>query len=596
MIKRLLIILGMSVIVVFSVTFCAQNKKTNAVAIKDQVTKEIYKLETLVNADLLPLAINSKDTLAIKKSFLECRNQFKVIEYYIEYFFPSTAKVLNGPPINEIELGENLVEPPGGFQVMEDYIYNDLTSEAREELVNEVKKVSVALKRVLQYQQAYTITDEQIFDAMRLELFRIAALGITGFDTPLALQSLNEAVSSLTGLKQCLLLFQKHEAAISALDKSIKYLQRNNDFNKFNRLDFITQYLDPVGVLLHNMRNSLGISPISGNSALNNEVTSLFKGNVFNINKFVSNKTEYFSNEKAALGEVLFSDVILSNGNNKSCASCHHIEKAFTDGLTKAIGIDEEKSLLRNTPTLSYAGFQRAFFYDHKAGTLEDQALDVVHNEAEMQGTLTTAAEALQKNQRYAALFKRAYGSDPSQIDPWKIQHALASYVRSLAPFSSRFDQYMGGDYQQLNEPEKKGFNLFMGKAKCATCHFVPLFNGTPAPLFDKSETEVLGVPSKPDTVRAVVDDDEGRFLLSPYNQYKYSFKTPTLRNIAETAPYMHNGVYKSLEEVMDFYNRGGGAGIGISLDNQTLSDQRLNLSQQEITEIIAFMKTLTDN
>lgn len=595
MVKRFFIILGMSVIVVFLVTFCAQNKKKNAVAIKDQVTKEIYKLETLVNADLLPLAINSKDTLAIKKSFLECRNQFKVIEYYIEYFFPSTAKVLNGPPINEIELGENLVEPPGGFQVMEDYIYNDLTPEAREELVNEVKKVAVALKRVQQYQQAYTITDEQIFDAIRLELFRITALGITGFDTPLALQSLDEAVSSLTGLKQCLLLFQKHDAVIEAIDESMKYIQRNNDFNKFNRLDFITKHLDPLGILLNDMRNSLGILPISGISALNNEATSLFKGNVFNINKFVSNKTEYFSNEKAALGRMLFSDAILSNGNNKSCASCHKADKKFTDGLAKAIGIDQQKSLLRNTPTLNYAGFQRAFFYDHKAGTLEDQALDVVHNEAEMQGALSVAAEALQKDQRYAVLFRRAYGTDSSQIDPWKIQHALANYIRSLAPFSSRFDQYMRGDYQQLNEPEKKGFNLFMGKAKCATCHFVPLFNGTPAPLFDKSETEVLGVPAKPDTVRAVVDNDEGRFLLSPYSQYKYSFKTPTLRNTAKTAPYMHNGVYKSLEEVMDFYNRGGGAGIGISLDNQTLSDQKLNLSQQEITDIIAFMRTLTD-
>jgi cytochrome c peroxidase len=596
MVKRLFVICGMSIGIVFLMTLCSKNEKTFAIAVKDHATKEIYKLETLINAELLPLAIDGKDTLAIKKSFLGCRKQFKVIEYYIEYFFPSTAKALNGPPINEIELGENLVEPPGGFQVIEDYLYNDLTPDTREELVNEVKKVSVALKRIQQYQKEYTITDEQIFDAIRLELFRITALGITGFDTPLALRSLDEAASSLTGLKQCLSLFPENAAVSSALDESVKYIQRNNDFNHFNRLEFITKHLNPLGILLNDMRNTLEILPVSGVSALNNETTSLFKGNVFNINKFVSNKTEYFSNEKAALGEALFTDIVLSNGNNKSCASCHHTDKTFTDGLAKAIGIDKQKKLLRNTPTLNYAGFQRAFFYDHKAGTLEDQALDVVHNEAEMQGTLAAAAEVLKNDQRYAVLFRRAYGTDLSQIDPWKIQHALASYVRSLAPFSSRFDRYMLGDYQQLNELEKKGFNLFMGKAKCATCHFVPLFNGTPAPLFDKSETEVLGVPAMPDTVHAVIDGDKGRFLLSPYDQYIYSFKTPTLRNIAETAPYMHNGVYKSLEEVMDFYNRGGGAGIGISLDNQTLSDQKLNLSGQEIAEIIAFMKTLTDN
>ncbi len=135
-----------------------------------------------------------------------------------------------------------------------------------------------------------------------------------------------------------------------------------------------------------------------------------------------------------------------------------------------------------------------------------------------------------------------------------------------------------------------------MGKAKCGSCHFAPLFNGTQSPLFSKSEAEVLGVPAQADTANAVLDEDPGRFILNPYPQYRYAFKTTTLRNVAKTAPYMHNGVYKSLEEVMDFYNRGGGAGIGIELDNQTLSPEPLNLSKKEIREIIAFLKTLNDD
>jgi cytochrome c peroxidase len=268
---------------------------------------------------------------------------------------------------------------------------------------------------------------------------------------------------------------------------------------------------------------------------------------------------------------------------------------AFTDGLKTAEGINGQQSLLRNTPTLLYAGMQRAFFYDLKAASLEDQALDVVHHKNEMDGSLEDAAKEINKSGVYVRAFKAAYGDTAQRATPWKIQHAIASYIRSLAPFSSRADQYLRGDRSKLNAAEKRGYNLFMGKAKCGSCHFAPLYNGTPAPLFHKSEGEVLGVPSGVDTVDAKVDPDGGRYALNAYPQYRFAFKTPTLRNIARTAPYMHNGIYKTLEEVLDFYNRGGGAGIGISLDNQTLSADPLNLTKQEIKDIVQFLNALND-
>jgi len=110
-----------------------------------------------------------------------------------------------------------------------------------------------------------------------------------------------------------------------------------------------------------------------------------------------------------------------------------------------------------------------------------------------------------------------------------------------------------------------------MGKAKCGTCHFMPFFNSTVPPHFTHTESEVIGVPTRPDTANAVIDNDLGKYNLFPFDVFKYAFKTTTVRNAALTAPYMHNGVYSDLEQVMDFYNRGGGAGIGIALDNQTL-------------------------
>ena len=121
-----------------------------------------------------------------------------------------------------------------------------------------------------------------------------------------------------------------------------------------------------------------------------------------------------------------------------------------------------------------------------------------------------------------------------------------------------------------------------MGKAKCATCHFVPLFNGSIPPSYLETESEIIGVPIRPDTANATLDTDMGKFHTFNRELHKNAFKTPTVRNASLTAPYMHNGAYKTLEEVIDFYNRGGGTGIGIELFNQTLPPDPLHLSKKE--------------
>ncbi|HVF97132.1 MAG TPA: hypothetical protein VM871_07420, partial [Flavisolibacter sp.] len=156
-----------------------------------------------------------------------------------------------------------------------------------------------------------------------------------------------------------------------------------------------------------------------------------------------------------------------------------------------------------------------------------------------------------------------------------------------------RFDQYMRGNKTTLTVDERAGFNLFAGKAACATCHFIPLFNGLTPPQFDDTESEVLGVPANKKQKK--LDNDLGKYNFANASVHKYSFKTPTLRNVALTAPYMHNGVFKTLEEVVNFYDKGGGAGLGIAPPNQTLSTERLNLSSKERKQIVSFLKALTD-
>lgn len=574
--------------------FCTVKKKKLAEEVKISFGTQLLKLQSIVDHELLT-AINKADEKAIKSSFLQSRVQYKKIEYYIEYFFPSTSALLNGAPIDEIELGENLIEAPTGFQVMEELIYDTPTPENRNELLNEVTKMQTNLRRVARFNEQYEITDAQIFDAIRLEVFRITSLGITGFDTPTALQSLPETAAALTGIKDVLINYKASNGQLKGIDTAIALLQKTPDFNSLDRITFITDHLQTVSNSIDELRKSLNIKTTSSGSSLNDDAVSMFQKNAFNMNKFVGNYTEYLSDEKVALGKSLFNSTLLSNGGNRSCASCHHKGKAFADGLKTAEGLNGTKFLLRNTPTLTYAGLQRGFFYDLKAGSLEDQALDVVHHKNEMDGSLIEAAKHLNNNNAFLTSFKAAFKDSTAHITPWKIQHALASYIRSLAPFSSRFDKYMQGDKKQLNSEQKAGFNLFMGKAKCGSCHFAPLFNGTQSPLFLKSEAEVLGVPAHADTANAQIDKDLGRFTLNPYPQYKYAFKTTTLRNVAKTAPYMHNGIYKTLEEVLDFYNRGGGAGIGIVLNNQTLSSDPLKLSKKEMQDIISFLKTLDD-
>jgi cytochrome c peroxidase len=251
--------------------------------------------------------------------------------------------------------------------------------------------------------------------------------------------------------------------------------------------------------------------------------------------------------------------------------------------------------LERNTPTLLNAALQPDQFYDSRVHFLEDQVHAVVSNKAEMGGHLSEAPTLLRKKGTYAKLFAAAFANEKQPVSERNIRRAVAAYVRSLVRLNSRFDDYLRGDTAVLNNQEVLGFNLFMGKAQCGTCHYMPLFNGAVPPLYDKTESEVLGVPATADAQPPVLDADPGKFLLYGIAHQKHAFKTPTVRNAALTAPYMHNGVYQTLEQVVDFYNQGGGAGLGLSVPTQTLAPNRLDLSQAERQALIAFIKTLSD-
>ena len=273
---------------------------------------------------------------------------------------------------------------------------------------------------------------------------------------------------------------------------------------------------------------------------------------------------------KFELGKMLFFDPRLSGDNKMSCATCHVPEKAYGDGLALSPGADG-KPLARNTQTCLNVGFFNRFFWDGRAGSLEEQALGPIQSLVEMNQKLDELEAELAAIPGYVTEFEKVFGTKPNKDG---IAKALAAFQRTLVTEPSPFDRYLAGDRDALSNNAQKGFELFQGAAGCVRCH-----NG---PLLSDGEYYRLGVLS----------NDEGRAMVTGKKEDRYRFRTPTLRNIAQTGPYMHNGSLKTLTDVVTFYYRGIPATgrDGLTLDAESLSGQ----SFSEIGLIVEFLEALT--
>ena len=534
--------------------------------------------------------VANKSTAEIQKQFSIAHQSYKKVEAFSEYYFPEVSKSINGPALAEFEENDGKILPPQGFQVIEELVFPTYEIENKKELVQQLEMMSGNLIRLEKIAANSELTDAHVFDVLRLEMFRIITMGITGFDSPIAQQSISEALVSTQSVADYYSFYtdNKQDNTLVLLKKATNYLQSHNNYTAFDRAEFIKNYANPISKALYQKQMDLKIPNFDEVRGLKMTAATLFDKNAFEPEGFSAFPDYKTTPEKVALGKLLFNDPILSGDNSRSCASCHYEEKAFTDGLETAKTLNGKANLMRNTPTLKNIAYQRTFFSDSRVSYLEDQAIAVITNEDEMHGDLDDAAVAIQKNKKYTTPFSKAFPN--KTINAFGIKNALASYIRSLSNYDSKFDRYMRNETPFTAE-EKQGFNLFAGKAKCASCHFIPLTNGTVPPKFDKSESEVLGVPNK----MGQLDTDLGKYNLTQAIIHRNSFKTPTLRNIAQTAPYMHNGVFTNLEQVVDFYNKGGGVGLGLPVSNQTLPADQLNLTDSEKKALIAFMKTLSD-
>lgn len=554
------------------------------------LSQELKQFEKMVQSE--------NDPEALQEQFLKCRLLFKDTEWSTEYFLPKSSKSLNGPPLDQLDLDENKFIDAEGFQVLEEYLYPEVVLTEKASMIRQIRIIDNLIRAGRTNIEVFMLTDDQVFDALRLGMFKITTLGITGFDTPASNLLFPETQAALKGIGTVLELygnnlqqFESYSRVAGLIREAQLKVSGKKDKNTFNYLEYFTVYLDPISKGLHKLQTDAGIPFVNRVSMLKPEAASLFAEGTFNLDAVVPDKQYLSSAEKVNLGKKLFYDTRLSKNNDRSCASCHQPEKAFTDGLKVAADL-VGSPLLRNTPSLNYAGFYHGQFWDMRQTDIESLTTSVIENKDEMHGDMQTVIKMVRNNPHYAAEFKKIYKTQ--NAEGWQVQNVLATYVRSLSTFSSKFDAYMRGDKTALNAEEKEGFNVFVGKGKCATCHFIPLFNGTVPPRFSSSEQEVLGIPK--DAAVTALDEDLGRQLYNmDLHQLKNSFKTMTVRNISKTAPYMHNGVFNTLEEVVTFYNKGGGTGFNLHVDNQTLPSDALELTPKEERALIAFMKTLTD-
>ena len=555
--------------------------------------EKYYNLQidsTIANLNALSKSVSNKTNAGeLHKDFLNSRLSYKKIEAIAEYYFQGLTRRINGPALPDVKTEDGVVWPPHGFQVIEQILFSDYQDSSAPVLIQEINLLKTDLQFTVSNLKEQTITQDHLQELIQHQLIRIAAMGITGFDTPLSQYALPETVSSINGLE---IIFRKYspEKRLNLFGTISHYLRANNDFEKFNRMVFLTEYLMPLSdsIAGTNTTDTLINKPFTGG------LSALVKGKNFNADFFTNYSIASTNPAKVALGKKLFYDAILSNTQKVSCASCHKPEMYFTDGKEKAENFIHGGKLSRNTPTILYAGYQNNQFYDLRSVSLEDQINEVMNNKEEFNLNSKQATEKLLENNDYKELFATSFGVKDS-ISSFFIRNAVAAYVRSLSTFSSPFDEYLNGKKSALSSQQITGFNLFAGKAKCATCHFIPLFNGTIPPWYNKTESEVIGVPKKVLWTNATIDDDSGRYRINQFAELLYAFKTPTLRNIDKTAPYMHNGVYKTLNEVIEFYHKGGGVGLGINLPFQTLPFDSLFLQVNEKQAIVSFMQSLTD-
>ncbi len=294
-----------------------------------------------------------------------------------------------------------------------------------------------------------------------------------------------------------------------------------------------------------------------------------------------------YSKEKASLGKTLFFDPRLSISGQIACASCHNPELGWTDNLTRSFGHNRQTGK-RNAMTILNSGYATSLFWDGRANSLEDQAQFPISDPLEMNEKLTIAVDKIAAVKGYKKLFETAFGD--SEITLKRIQYAIATFERTIKSPKSKFDKFVTGKADAFSDEQVLGLHLFRTKAQCINCHNTPYFSDN---QFHNDGQTLFGT----------VNEDFGRYNITKNKQDLGKFRTPTLREVANTKPWMHNGHFPSLLDVVEFYNLGNPSPVqakylGTARDSLLPVNspilKKLNLNRTEINALLAFIETLS--
>ena len=294
-----------------------------------------------------------------------------------------------------------------------------------------------------------------------------------------------------------------------------------------------------------------------------------------------------YSKEKESLGKILFFDPRLSKSGQIACASCHNPELGWTDNLTRSFGHDRQTGK-RNSMTILNSAYATSLFWDGRAKSLEDQAQFPVADPLEMNEKLTIAVDKIAKIKGYNTLFTDAFGDKKVTLE--RIQYAIATFERSINSPKSKFDQFVSGKSDIYTDSQVKGMHLFRTKAQCINCHNTPYFSDN---QFHNDGQTLFGTKN----------EDFGRYNVTKEVKDIGKFRTPTLREVVNTKPWMHHGHFPSLLDVIELYNLGNPSPVQkkyLGTARDTLipkSDpmlRKLDLNKEEISDLLAFIETLS--
>ena len=565
-------------------------------------------LEVIKNSNL-----GSEDDVAkIFEKIALSRKELKTIDFWLRYLEPIMYRRINGPlPVEwETEVFEKF-EPPykrEGTGLTQAALYLEEENPDKTHLLYLVQSSIDTRNTYL----ADSITKQlknhhHFFLCNRLYLLNLAAIYTTGFECPDTSLIIPELRTMLAGVNAIYSSFNESfsntplpQDYVRLYNKAVDFVNAQPDnYSEFDHFTFIKDYVNPMFIKNQQLLNKYKVfSRSMVDYSMNKKEISIFNKDVYygQNTKGIFHRVEDAATLKEIeqLGKLLFYDPILSANNQRSCASCHKPDEFFTDTLTAtSLQFNGKEFLPRNTPSLINAQFNHLLMIDGKHISLGNQTKDVMTNAMEMGSNEKELLDKILSCNEYSKAFKKLLKHTPTEkeITLEHVSSAITLYYSGFSNYYSPFDEAMN-EGKALTAESKKGFNLFMSKAQCATCHFVPQFNGVKPP-FVGSEFEVLGVPE--DTGYTALSNDMGRYGMHKADEMKNAFRTGSIRNIQHTKPYMHNGVFTTLEQLVNFYNAGGGAGRGLNVPNQTLASDSLGLSHGDKANLIKFMISLNE-